>query len=122
MKVKNLVVFLTINALFGCGKPDGMSDADYEKYKKLGAPKILYSCTYYERDAALSDCTYSYGSNGKCRKEVMVKKRRVGYMAGVGAGTTYNSLLIDAEQNCVPSWASEEFKRNHKFEVLEGKE
>ena len=61
MTTKYLVASLITIALLGCDNPrsnenpgsyenpGGITDADYEKYKRLGAPKILYQCTRYRR-------------------------------------------------------------------------
>ena len=58
--------------LLACsGRPSGVSDEFYEKYKLMGAPKILYQCG-----------------------EV------VGYSAGVGMNATYNHIVNDAEKKC----------------------
>lgn len=53
------------------GKPSGVSDEFYDKYKLLGAPKILYQC----------------GED-------------VGYSAGVGMNATYNHIVGEAEKGC----------------------
>jgi len=53
------------------GKPSGISDEFYEKYKLLGAPKVLYQC----------------GDN-------------IGYSAGVGMNATYNHIVSEAEKEC----------------------
>lgn len=58
-------------ALSACGRPGGVSKEFYEKYKMLGAPKILYQC------------------DGE-----------VGYAAGIGAAMTYNRLVDDAQKEC----------------------
>ena len=53
------------------GKPSGISDEFYEKYKMLGAPKILYQCG-----------------------------DQVGYSAGVGMNATYNHIVGEAKEKC----------------------
>jgi hypothetical protein len=56
----------------GCGgKPSGVSDAFYEKYKLLGAPKILYQCD-----------------------------ETIGYSAGIGVAATFNKIVDDAQKGC----------------------
>ncbi len=69
-KLASLCCFLGL--LAGCdGKPSGISDEFYEKYKILGAPKILYQCG-----------------------------DKVGYSAGVGINATYNRIVEDARKKC----------------------
>lgn len=80
MRVLNSVIpVLAMAALAGCGNPGGISDEHYEKYKALAAPKILYSCT---GDGMLSI------------------DQKVGYVAGVGFGATYNKMLGEIEDDC----------------------
>ncbi len=43
--MKRLLAFTAIVLLSACGKPSGISDEEYAKYKEFGAPKILYSCS-----------------------------------------------------------------------------
>lgn len=70
--MKKFAVLLCVaSAMLGCGNPGGISDEFYEKYQKLGAPKILYKCD-----------------------------DRVGYTAGVGIAATYNKILQSAEREC----------------------
>ncbi len=76
---KRAVPTLGMVALVGCGNPGDISDDDYAKYKALAAPKILYSCT----------------GGG-----MLVGEQMVGYVAGVGLGSTYNKLLRDIESEC----------------------
>lgn len=62
----------TGSLLVACsGKPSGVSDEFYEKYKLLGAPKILYQCG-----------------------------ETVGYSAGVGMNATYNHIVREAQKEC----------------------
>jgi len=106
--------------LSACGKPDGISDADYAKYKEFGAPKILYSC---KREGAYS---VDFNAVSKCAqiKDDHVKQAQclektsqtgkptttVGYAAGVGVEATYNKLIDDAKSEC-----------DGEFKVLDGK-
>ena len=71
-KMKKLLIAGFVGSLVAaCGNPGGVDDEFYEKYKKMGAPKILYRCN-----------------------------DRIGYSAGIGFNATYNKLLKDAEQDC----------------------
>ena len=73
MKTTRIVGTLCIiTNLAGCGNPGGVSDEFYAKYKQLGRPKLLCSCT------TTSDVD-------------------VGYVAGIGAMATYNKLLRDTQ-------------------------
>ena len=73
-KVKKLVMFLFVSgALVACsGKPSEVSEEFWNKYKDLGAPKILYQCG-----------------------------NEIGYSAGIGMGATYNKLVSDAKDSCL---------------------
>ena len=69
---KGIAWVCALTLLAACdGKPSGVSDEFYEKYKQLGAPKILYQCN-----------------------------DEVGYTAGVGIHATYNKILKDAKVGC----------------------
>ena len=95
--------------LSACGKPSGISNEEYAKYKEFGAPKILYSCsietsgTSYDSLAACDAITNS-DEKMSCFKKALDTKNKViedvGYLAGVGAGATYNKLLEDAKSGC----------------------
>jgi hypothetical protein len=66
-----LVVGCLGSLLVACGNPGGVDDDFYEKYAKMGAPKILYQCA-----------------------------SRIGYSVGIGINATYNKLVQDAERDC----------------------
>ncbi len=106
------ILFVIVN-LAGCGNPGGISDNDYAKFKQLGAPKLLYSCTSTSDYPLLSlriKCA-SQEAVGECSKSAIEKSKTrvdVGYVAGIGAMTTYNELLQDVQTKCTG-----------KFEVLE---
>lgn len=97
-------LFVVVN-LAGCGNPGGISDDDYAKFKQLGAPKLLYSCTTTSDSNAIKqqiECL-SYKAEGECSKSSLEKAKTkvdVGYVAGIGAMTTYNELLQDAQEKC----------------------
>ena len=91
--------------LAGCGNPGGISDDDYAKFEQLGAPKLLYSCTTTSDSNAMDqriECLRNR-SNDNCSESAFEEARTktiVGYAAGIGAMTTYNELLQDAEEKC----------------------
>ena len=91
----------------GCGNPGGISDKDYEEYRQLAAPKILYSCaelstkTSVNVEKCLENPNASY-----CTQDLVETKVNVRLQAGVGRGVTYNSLLRDVQVSC-----SGEFER-----------
>ena len=69
--MKKLLVCILGTLLVACGNPGGVDDEFYEKYAKMGAPKILYQCA-----------------------------SRIGYSVGIGINATYNKLVQDAERDC----------------------
>jgi hypothetical protein len=100
--------------------PDGMTEVDYAKYKQLGAPKLIYSCT---AKATGSECHKIFPSlpakKGdphwlpecitKTIKEPIFIVKEVNYGYGEGLGN-YNKLLSKARETCREHW---------EFEVLE---
>lgn len=105
-QMKKLILLLIPVTLIGCGKPKEMSDEDYQKYKDLGAPKILYSCTTEGVNSDLYlKClqTLKTDSNSTCLQDLKNgdnKITSVGYTAGVGAMVTYNEILSNAKSAC----------------------
>lgn len=87
--------------LTGCGKPEGITDEDYEKYMELSAPKILYRCSKLNTKQQINfgHCIQDPTSN-LCTDELVVESSTVGYVAGIGAFVTYNKLLGDIENEC----------------------
>ena len=69
--MKTLLVSFLGALLVACGNPGGVDNEFYEKYAKMGAPKILYQCA-----------------------------SRIGYSVGIGINATYNKLVQDAERDC----------------------
>jgi hypothetical protein len=71
--MKKAILFSCVGILSAAcgGKPSGTSDAFYEEYKLLGAPKILYQCG-----------------------------DQIGYSAGVGMNATYNHIVGEAKEKC----------------------
>ena len=69
--MKTLLVSFLGTLLVACGNPGGVDNEFYEKYAKMGAPKILYQCA-----------------------------GRIGYSVGLGINATYNKLVQDAERDC----------------------
>jgi len=114
--------------LSACGNPGGISDSDYAKYKELGAPKILYSCTKEGRlDAAAVLQCMAIKNEDADKKIACLEKTQsdakkpiidVGYAAGVGVAVTYNKLLGDAKAACDSD--SSRFSKG-EFKVLESK-
>jgi len=92
-------IFLLILWLYS-GTPTGISDTDYNDYKQLSAPKILYSCskladiTYKNLEEKLK-CIREGNTDEECRLEKIVT-----YKAGVGFAATYNKLLGEAKDEC----------------------
>lgn len=113
-----IAILLSMLFLASCGNPGDISDEDYKKYKELGAPKILYSCT--KEYPWIFLCTLEGGkTTKKCIDEAVksdrlserVKHAKVGYSAGIGMGATYNKLLAEAREEC-----------DGEFKILESKE
>ncbi len=71
--MKKIILLGCVSSLLAAcgGKPSGIDDEFYEKYKLLGAPKILYQCG-----------------------------DKIGYSAGVGIDATYNHIVGEAEKEC----------------------
>jgi hypothetical protein len=92
--------------LAGCGNPGGLSDAQYNEYKQLGAPKILYSCTTTSdgNNARQSmECLGLGQTSGRCSESSLEKAKtrvNVGYVAGVGPLSTYNKIIQDLQAEC----------------------
>lgn len=105
-----------------CGNPGEISDAEYAKYKELGAPKILYSCNRGETLGfdmnAVFECQKLLETAPEKASACMDKAKRqkkpiidVGYTAGIGTSATYNKILDDAKHGC-----------SGDFKVLESKQ
>ncbi|MDR0577368.1 MAG: hypothetical protein LBI87_07500 [Candidatus Accumulibacter sp.] len=93
--------------------PGGVSDDFYKKYKELGAPKILYSCT---EDLSRWSVCMKEGISAllKCRDKYpdeKLKYTETSYVAGVGKDSSYNKLLNEAKDEC-----------KGEFKLLESKE
>lgn len=128
MKIGHFAALFPVLALLGCDNPGGISDSEYEKYNRLGAPKILYRCTHYvPRGVIAFECLMKNDggkSDPECQgiaeqdyDELVPKQTFVRYAAGVGAATSYNSLLLDAERDCLG-----DRPERRKFEILDKKE
>lgn len=117
--MKKVAIVLCAFLLSACGKPSGISDADYAAYKELGAPKILFSCTtrassedprsiklQEKLKADMAACGTDFGCLGKVAKDSAAaidnwpKDVNFGYRAGVGIAATYNKILGDAKKDC----------------------
>lgn len=124
VRVKFIAV-LPLLILAGCDNPGGISNEEYQAYKKLGAPKILYSCEKIGlkfNPNILSECLKinDFSKDGLEKQSACAKRAEreaikpvvnVGYVAGIGAGVTYNKLVSDAEKEC-----------EGKFEILDGRQ
>lgn len=110
-----LFVVIAATTIAGCGNPGDISDADYNEYKQLGAPKILYSCTTTSDSNAIKQSIQCLDrTSGECSDSALEKAKTrvsVSYVAGVGALATYNSLLRDAQEKC-----------SGKFQVIDSKQ
>ncbi len=122
--MKKLTLYIPVLLLTACGNPGDISDEDYSKYKELGAPKILYSCTIsVDRRYTLSGLEEMKScleikdleKNMKCmekfEEEDLITDVEVGYTAGIGLASTYNKLLTDAKDEC-----------NGEFKILESEQ
>ncbi len=124
--MKHFGIYAAALLLSACGNPGGISDLDYAKYKELGAPKILYSCTRersLDATAALQ-CVEIKDMDKElaCLEKTLSDAKKpiidVGYAAGVGVAVTYNKLLADAKAVCDRD--SSRFSKG-EFKVLESK-
>lgn len=111
-----IAVLVATAALSSCGNPGGLSDAEYNEYKQLGAPKILYSCksTSATYPIELMQHCIDKPMTGECSKEAMEKAKtevKVSHIAGVGPLATYNRILKEAQKGC-----------DGEFQVLESKQ
>ncbi len=115
---KNIAIIISMLFLASCGNPGDISDEDYKKYKDLGAPKLLYSCTReypwvlvcaLEGGKTSEECIDEAVKTDRLTEQVTHSK--VGYSAGIGMGATYNKLLTEAKEEC-----------EGEFKILESKE
>lgn len=117
---KNVILASTV-LLASCGNPGGISDSEYAKYRELGAPKILYSCSAPKSfiEIAAAECPNisqpptdkdlaCLMDSAERHKDPNEKISSYGYIAGVGVGATYNHILEDARGKC-----------NGEFKVIE---
>ena len=124
--MRHLILCSFVLLLSACGKPNGISDAEYAKYKEFGSPKILFSCATPNflssaaldelRDkglASIEQCRTIEGTieaKKACADKVLKDAERVvkdipptieiGYRVGVGMGATYNKILGEAKKDC----------------------
>lgn len=116
--MKYLRSYAALLLLSACGNPGGISDTAYAKYKELGAPKILYSCTEEgSLDAHVAECLNIQDVNVllACSEEAKSRANKpivnVGYTAGVGIAATYNKILGEAKNDC-----------RGEFKILDGQQ
>lgn len=124
MKNHNIAKHLMLASavlLVSCGNPVGISDSEYAKYKELGAPKILYSCSAPKSfiEIAAAECPNisqpptegdlaCIKKSAERHSDPNEKIPSYGYIAGVGIGATYNHILEEAKNKC-----------NGEFKVIE---
>lgn len=126
--MKNYITYPLIIVITACGNPGGISDADYAKYKELGAPKILFSCAipnfksedersklrimFVEKAEACKEGDGTLEEKISCMKNIEEKALsalseklpptiEVKYRAGVGIAATYNKILEDSKRACI---------------------
>lgn len=116
MRHDNIVKHLAVGwavILASCGNPGGISDSEYAKYKELGAPKILFSCSapkpFIEIVAAecpniiqtpTKEDLACIEKSAERHSDPNEKIPSYGYIAGVGVGATYNHILEEAKIKC----------------------
>lgn len=125
--MKYLVYCAVACFLSACGNPGGISDVEYAKYKELGAPKILFSCStpnlrsvqeLTEMKDKGMEKVYACGSLkgteedkiacvkkvsdavALAMKEELPPNIQIGYRAGIGVAATYNKILQDGKNLC----------------------
>ena len=108
MKIKNYyLLFCILILISACDNPGGISDEFYEEYKTLGAPKILYSCSTYQtkrladfHGGGIENSSELFKYSPDELNEFIEVDRSIGYVAGTGINSTYNSLLQDLQGDC----------------------
>lgn len=124
--MKYVVPCIAALLLSACGKPNGISDADYATYKELGAPKVLFTCSTpapendprsiqreLKINEAVAACKNDFGCLAKVARNPGDRPQdvEVNYRAGIGVNATYNKILGDAKARCYG-----------EFSILEKKE
>jgi hypothetical protein len=117
-----IALVLSLTACTDPINPGGLTDKEYEDFKQLGSPKILYSCTNTKEILWVIACAQSSGKtheecfheadkSGRLAQKVKHVEVAVNYDFGVGPGVTYNKLLTEAKREC-----------DGEFKILESKE
>lgn len=108
--MKNMMLIFSVMLLLtACDNTSGLSDEEYARYKELGAPKLIYSCTYKPRplfllnEAEIHACRKNkeFKDQHECEnKDSRELVTTVSYSAGIGTEATYNRLLTDVKNEC----------------------
>ena len=87
--------------------PAGISEARYERYQRLSAPKLLYSCTRKPTDAAVTKKARECAQSGRsgCEQEAYEAregdtKTNVDFVGGPESASSYDELVQRAERSC----------------------
>jgi hypothetical protein len=122
-----VIIGLIVGAwmLFADSAPAGMSDARYEHYRGLSAPKLLFSCTRKPTDAALLEKTRACAKMGRsgCEQNSYDSREEGTHtevdFAGGSDAATYREILERARRNCE---SSQDKMTAGTFKVLESAE
>ena len=103
--------------------PAGITEARYERYQRLSAPKLLYSCTRKPTDAAVTEQVRECAKKGRsgCEQEAYEAraddtKINVDFVGGPEAASSYDELVQRAKRNCE---GSHDGMTTGTFKVLE---
>jgi hypothetical protein len=109
--------------LFARGNPGGISDARYAEFRKMAAPKLLYSCTRKPTPESFLPKERECWQSGRAGCEEAVTKWvdagttiTVEFVSGTGTAS-YDDLLMDARRSCAKGVGG---MQPGEFEVLEG--
>jgi hypothetical protein len=101
-----VALLVAVWAIFVRGNPGGISDARYAQFSRLGAPKLLYSCTRKPTSDAVTRKARECGKNGRsgCDQEAYdwreASTETTVEFASAAGQSTYDELLMDAKRNC----------------------
>ena len=92
--------------LFVRGNPGGVSDAKYSEFRKIGSPKLLYSCTRKPTPESFLPKQRECWKSGRAGCEQAVSEwvdagttTTVDVVSGLGAAS-YDELLMEAKRGC----------------------
>lgn len=93
-------------ALFARGNPGGISDGQYAQFKRMAAPKLLYSCTRRPTPESFLPQARECWTSGRagCDEKVhewveAAAETSVDFVSGRGS-LSYDQLQRDAERTC----------------------